>query len=49
MMVMGIGETFLNNKVGYHSVVSQNELNSCLKYFIYFGQLVKSKSINLQS
>ena len=27
MIAMALGETFLNNKVGYHSMVSHNKIN----------------------
>ena len=41
IMVMKIGETFVNNKVGYRWMVSP------LKYSIYFGHLVHSQDYKL--
>ena len=36
---MTLGETFLNNKSWYHSMVSQNIIAQVFKYSMYFGQL----------
>ena len=46
-MVMELGETLWNNKVGYHSVVSQNEITYVLKNPTYFTLLVHFQQYRL--
>ena len=42
-MVIAPGEQFINNEVGYRSVVSQNEIPYVVKYAIYLGELIHSQ------
>ena len=43
MMVMELDETFLNNKVGFRSVISQNVITYDLKCLTYVGLQVHSQ------
>ena len=40
ILMISLGKTFLNKKVGYNQAVSQNEISYVLKYSIYFSLLV---------
>ena len=46
MVAKALGETFLNNKVGYRSVISQNEITWFFKILDIFRTAVYSVQIN---